>query len=57
MEPVSELEQAQVRFEVRDLIKDVGVVGATQALYEMLVYANILCEVIIEEGEKGVEPK
>ncbi len=54
MEPVNELDQAQVRHEVREFFKDHGYQHSVQALYEILVFANILCEVIIEEGKKGL---
>lgn len=51
IEPINPIDEAQMKHELRELYKDVGEIGATQALYEMLVTANMLCEVILEERE------
>jgi len=48
----SELDLAQLRFEMRKLYSHVGMEGAFQVLYEMMVGARIMAEVIAEERAK-----
>jgi hypothetical protein len=48
----SELDMAQLRHEFRQLYMSVGYTGSLQALYEMLVAASTLGEVIAEERRK-----
>ncbi len=52
MEDINPMDEAQLRHEMRDLYREFGAMGATQALYEMLLAANILAEVMIEEQNK-----
>jgi hypothetical protein len=48
----SELDIAELRYEFRQLYLNLGFIGATQVLYELLVSANILAEIIAEEKQK-----
>lgn len=45
----SELDVAAMKFELRQMYKNIGFEGSIQVLYEMMVSANILAEVINEE--------
>jgi hypothetical protein len=51
----SELDQAQLKFEFRQLYSEVGYEAAIQILVELLTSARIMSEVIVEESQK--EPK
>lgn len=51
MTPINPLDEAELRVEMRQLYLEQGLVGATQALYEILIAAEILSEVILN-GEK-----
>ena len=51
----SELEMAQLRHEMRELYRHVGLEASMQALYEMLVGASTLAEVIAEERKKEID--
>jgi hypothetical protein len=53
MNTPSELDLAQLKYEMRQLYGHVGRTGALQVLYEMLVGANVMAEVIWEEGTKN----
>ena len=48
----SELDLAQLKYEMRQLYGNIGCDGCFQVLYEMLVGANTLMEVIAEERQK-----
>lgn len=47
--PPSELDRAQLKFEMRQLYKNIGFEGSIQVLYEMLEGATMMAEVIVEE--------
>jgi len=49
MNEPTELDIAQLKFEMRTMYKHVGRLGALQVVYEMMLGANILMEVIVEE--------
>jgi len=46
---INELALAELRHDMRLMYKQIGVVGAFQVLYELLMSAQILMEVIVEE--------
>lgn len=48
----SELDIAQLKFEMRTMYKHLGYNGSLQVLYEMIVGANTLAEIIAEERTK-----
>lgn len=50
---INELDEAQVRHEMRDLYKKAGYDGSLQALYEIMVAGRVLAEVIMEETHNG----
>lgn len=52
LELMNELEEAEIRLEMRRVYKDIGFIGALQCLYEILLSASILSEIIAEEHEK-----
>jgi hypothetical protein len=45
----SELDIAQLKHEMREMYGHLGYDGSLQVLYEMIIGANTLAEVIIEE--------
>ncbi len=45
----SELDLAQLRLEMRQMYGHIGLTGALQVLYEILVGARVLAEIISEE--------
>lgn len=49
----SELDMAQLKFEFRTLYSHIGFEGSLQVLYEMMLSANTLAEVIDEERTKN----
>jgi hypothetical protein len=49
----SELDIAQLKFEMRTMYKQIGRLGALQVVYEMMLGANILMEVIAEEQHES----
>lgn len=49
MTPVGPLDEAELRLEFRRTYKELGEVACTQILYELLMSAQILCEVMQEE--------
>lgn len=48
----SELDMAQLKFEMRQLYSHIGFAGTLQVLMEMLVGARLLAEVMAEERSK-----
>jgi len=48
----SELDIAQMKFELRQMYKHLGFEGSIQVLYEFMVSAHLLAEVIQEERSK-----
>lgn len=54
---MNELNEAEIRLEMRRLYKEIGFSESLQCLYEILVSAAILAEIIHEEREeeKGLE--
>lgn len=48
----SELDRAQLKFEMRQLYKSIGFSASLQVFTEMLIGAEILAEVIVEERSK-----
>jgi len=55
MNKPSELDLAQLKHEMRAMYGHIGLEGSLQAMYEMLIGANILAEVITEENVRKVE--
>jgi hypothetical protein len=53
MHEPSELDIAQLKFEMRTMYGHLGFEGSLQVLYEMMVGAKILAEVITEERLKN----
>ena len=53
MKEPSELDIAQLRFEMRQMYGHLGFEGSLQVLYEMMVGAKVLAEVITEERSKN----
>lgn len=49
MREANELDKAELRLSFRRMYKDIGYSGCYQVLYEFLLSANLLIEVIIEE--------
>jgi hypothetical protein len=43
----SELDIAQLRHEMRELYKHVGFEGSLQVLYEMMIGARVMSEIIV----------
>lgn len=52
MSQPSELDRAQLKFEMRQLYKHLGFVASLQVLAEMLIGAEILAEVMVEERKQ-----
>jgi len=48
----SELDLAQLKFEMRTMYSHIGFAGSMQILYEMIIGANTLAEIIAEERSK-----
>ncbi len=51
MKKINELDLADVRYQMRQMYKQAGPVGAFQCLYELIVAANVLLEIITEESK------
>lgn len=51
----SQLDLAQLKFEMRQMYGHIGFDGAMQVVYEMMVGANVLMEVIAEEKAKELK--
>ncbi len=49
----SELDLAQLRYEMRMMYSHIGLEGSFQVLYEMLVGARVLSEIMVEEKAKN----
>lgn len=49
MKEPSQLDLAELKYEMRTMYGHVGFEGSLQVLYEMMLAANILAEVIAEE--------
>lgn len=51
------LDESQLKAEMRQMYREVGPLGSIQCLYEILISATLLLEVIDEERakEKGLE--
>lgn len=49
----SQLDLAQLKYEMRVMYKHLGFGGSMQVLYEMIVGANTLAEIIAEEKLGG----
>lgn len=52
MNEPSELDLAQLKYEMRQMYSHLGFDGSLQVLYEMLYGARTLSEVIVEERSK-----
>lgn len=50
MHNVNELDKAELKVQMRRMYRDIGYRGSLQCLYEILLSAHILVEVMIEEG-------
>jgi hypothetical protein len=57
MQKPSELDIAQLKHEMRQMYMHLGFTGSLQVLYEMLVGAQTLAEVIAEERKNNAEEK
>lgn len=55
MKEVNELDKAELKHEFRQLYNQVGYEGCIQCLYEILLSANVLAELMIEERAKEDE--
>jgi hypothetical protein len=56
MKEPSQLDLAQLKFEMRQMYGHLGFEGSLQVFYEMLVAAQVLAEVIMEEKAKDEGP-
>lgn len=52
MKEPSQLDLAQLKFEMRQMYGHLGFDGSLQVFYEMLISAQVLSEVIMEERSK-----
>ncbi len=52
MNSPSELDLAQLKHDMRQMYKHLGFEGSVQVLYEMMLSANILAEIMVEERNK-----
>lgn len=48
----SQLDLAQMKFEMRQMYGHIGYDGSMQVVYEMVIGANLLLEVMMEERQK-----
>lgn len=48
----SELDKAQLKFELRKMYQEIGYTAAVVVLVEMVIGAELLSEVIVEERKK-----
>lgn len=55
MKEISELDKAALKHDFRMLYKDIGRIESFQVLYELLVSANILLDVIQEETKAEID--
>jgi hypothetical protein len=49
----SELDKAQLKFEMRQLYSNIGFEASVRVLFDMIIGAEILSEVIVEERKRG----
>lgn len=49
MTPINQLDEADLRYEMRKMYQEVGFAGSLQVLYELITSAAIMAEVIAEE--------
>lgn len=49
----SELDRAQLKYEMRQMYKNLGFEMSLQVLCEMVIGAELLSEVIVEERKRG----
>ena len=52
LNPRSELDIAQLKFEMRMMYRSVGFWGCVRILSDMLIGARVLAEVMVEESRK-----
>lgn len=52
MSGVNELDKAALRSEFRRLYREIGLSGMLQVIYELLISAEVCCEVTEEERAK-----
>lgn len=57
MKEITNLDEAQLKFEMRQMYKIAGLDGSLQALYEILIAGRILSEVITEETQNDKSKK
>jgi len=53
MDEITELDKAELKVEMRNLYKQVGLYASIRCLYEILLSANILLDVILEESDNA----
>lgn len=52
MQPIKIVDEATFRYEMRRLYKEKGYETSLQVLYEFIMAANILADVLLEERKK-----
>lgn len=52
MKEITVLDEAQLRAEFKATYRDIGLAGCMQVLYELIISANILVEIMLEESKK-----
>lgn len=50
--PRTELDIAQLKFEMRQMYRSIGFWGCSRVLTDMLIGARVLSEVMVEESQK-----
>lgn len=55
MNRISELDEAQIRLEVRRLYKEIGFRGLLQVIYETVFFTSVCIEIMKEEYENEKE--
>lgn len=50
---ITELDEAELRHEIRELYNDIGFDGVMSALNEMMIYSRVTLEVLKEEYENS----
>jgi hypothetical protein len=53
MSQPSELDKAQLKYEMRKLYQNLGFEMSVKILFEMIIGAELLSEVIVEERKRG----
>lgn len=51
LKPINELDKAEFKVQMRQMYQKIGYAGMLQCLYEIIQSANLLIEVMIEEGQ------